>query len=226
MGSMEFEPLILAIALATALAMRPWRMLRTTALLTPLLAVLALGPALWAMPRLPGMPLPLQWSGACLVVLMVGWPLAVPLLCAVAALSVLWADASAQALAQQALWQGVVPATLAVLWGAVLRRFAPDNVFVYTLARACLGTVLSLFAAQLLAQGMGQGIADTGDGSSMVIAAWLIAWGDGFLTGLLAAIGVAYAPQYLATWSDQRYLRPPSASARRASRTKVDDNPD
>ena len=47
-----------------ALALRPWRMLRSGALLTPVLAVLVLLPWLWAMPRMHSMPIPLQWSGA------------------------------------------------------------------------------------------------------------------------------------------------------------------
>ena len=32
--------------------------------------------------------------------------------------------------------------------------------------------------------------------------------GDAFLTGMFSAIFVAFAPQWLATWSDQRYLPP------------------
>jgi uncharacterized membrane protein len=34
-----------------------------------------------------------------------------------------------------------------------------------------------------------------------------MAWGEAFLTGMFGAIGVAFAPKYLATWSDERYLR-------------------
>jgi uncharacterized membrane protein len=42
-----------------------------------------------------------------------------------------------------------------------------------------------------------------------LVARWLMAWGDAFLTGLMAAVFVAFVPQWLATWSDQRYLHPP-----------------
>lgn len=202
---MDFELLLLLAALLVALSMRPWRMLRPPALRTPFLAVLVLLPWLWAMPRMHSMPLPLQWSGACLVTLMLGWPLAVPVLCVVAALSDLWAPAPTELLVQQAFWQGVLPATLALAWGGLLRRFAPTHIFVYTLGRAFAGTVLSLFAAQALAQWWGPGLADVGDGTALV-ARWLVAWGDGFMTGLLAAIFVAFEPQWLATWSDRRYL--------------------
>ena len=37
----------------------------------------------------------------------------------------------------------------------------------------------------------------------------VMAWGDAFLTGMFAAIFVAFAPQWLATWSDRNYLKPP-----------------
>ncbi len=205
---MGMEFWLLVGALAVALSLRPWRMLRTATLWTPTLALLVLLPWLWAMPRTHSMPLPLQWSGACLVTLMLGWPLAVPLLCMVAALSFAWAPAPWELLLQQAFWQGVLPATLALLWGAVLRRLAPDHIFVYTLGRAFFGTVLSLFAAQALAQWLGPGLSGVGDGTALV-ARWLVAWGDGFMTGLLAAIFVAFEPGWLATWSDRRYLGRP-----------------
>lgn len=202
---MAIEFCLLLGALAVALALRPWRMLRTPTLWTPVLALLVLLPWLWAMPRIHNMPLPLQWSGACLAVLMLGWPLAVPLLCAVAALSSAWAPAPWELVLQQAFWQGVLPATLALAWGALLRRLAPAHIFVYTLGRAFFGTVLSLFAAQALAQWLGPGLADVGNDSALV-ARWLVAWGDGFMTGLLVAIFVAFEPGWLATWSDRRYL--------------------
>jgi uncharacterized membrane protein len=40
----------------------------------------------------------------------------------------------------------------------------------------------------------------------MVVAQWLMAWGDAFLTGMLTAIFVAFRPEWLLTWSDRRYL--------------------
>ena len=41
----------------------------------------------------------------------------------------------------------------------------------------------------------------------MVVAQWLMAWGDAFLTGMLTAIFVAFKPEWLLTWSDRRYLQ-------------------
>ena len=42
-----------------------------------------------------------------------------------------------------------------------------------------------------------------------MVARWLIAWGDAFMTGMMAAICVAFKPHWLATWSDRLYVAPP-----------------
>lgn len=201
--SLEF--VILATALAVALALRPWRMLHGTALLSPLLGVLVILPWLWALPRLHSMPMQLQLSGACAATLMLGWPLAVPVLALVALVGGWIAPADWEVLVSQAVWQGVIPATMALLLGALIRRVAGTHPFVFILGRAFAGTVLCTFGAEILGQLAGHDIVNVGLGLSMV-ARWLVAWGDGFMTGLLAAIFVAFRPEWLATWSDQLYL--------------------
>jgi uncharacterized membrane protein len=115
---------------------------------------------------------------------------------------------SLEGMAAQALWQGVLPATLALGLGALLRRFTGEHLFVYVLGRAFLGTAVCAFATGALAQWSGQLLPGVDEGLSMV-ARWLMAWGDAFMTGMLAAIFVAFKPQWLATWSDQLYLRKP-----------------
>jgi uncharacterized membrane protein len=196
-------------ALALALFFRPWRLLaRAPSLLTPTLATLVVLPWLWALPALQRSSLPLQWSGAVLVLLMLGWPLAVPVLLAVGALA--WAVSpldAAQALSL-AVWIGIVPASLAVILGALLRRWAPDHPFVYIFGRGFLGAVLCLFAAHLLAQAFGQPVPGVASDLGRV-ARWLLAWGDGIVTGMLTAIFVAFKPGWLLTWSDARYLPKP-----------------
>ena len=118
----------------------------------------------------------------------------------------LLAPADLSTLLAQAVWQGVVPATLALALGAALRRWAGTHVFVFILARGFAGTVLCTFAAANLAMLAGQDM-QTAAGSLSQVARWLMAWGDGFLTGMLAAIFVAVRPQWLATWSDRLYLK-------------------
>lgn len=199
----EWIPLVLALGLA--IVMRPWRMLRQHALLTPMLASLVFLPWIWALPRIHAMPLQLHLTCACLVMLMVGWPLAVPLLCAVALLSGLIAPAPLGELIGNAFWLGVLPATLAMLLGALVRRYLGANIFVYTLGRGFLITVACTFAASVLGEWSGRGLPNI-DPDLTTIAHWLIAWGEGFMTGMLSAIFVAFRPEWLATWSDQLYL--------------------
>jgi uncharacterized membrane protein len=201
-----FEPLLALLILLPALWLRPWRLLARTGLQTPLLATLALLPLLWALPYWHAMPLQLQWSGACLVTLCLGWPLAVPVLTLVGAITWLITPASGEQALVLLLWQGLVPATLALGLGALLRRFVPHHPFVYVLGRGFIGTVLCLFAASLLAQAAGHTLPNIGSELSWV-ALWLMAWGDAFVTGMMAAIFVAYRPEWLATWSDKLYLK-------------------
>ena len=204
---MTVSLLLAAGALLVALALRPWRMLANAALISPWLATLVILPWLWALPRLQAMPLQLPWSGACLAVLMLGWPLAVPTLCLAAALSALVAATDAAGLLHMAAWLGVAPATLAAALGAALRRWVHRHPFVYILGRAFLGTAACVFAAGALAQWSGHELAHVDPGLSLVALA-LMAAGEAFITGMLAAVLVAFRPEWLATWSDRLYLRP------------------
>ena len=218
---MWLEAALTLIALAGAVAARPWRMLGSrpplaheahgapSALWTPLLATLVFLPWMWALPTLHAMPLQLQWSGACLVVLMLGWPLAVPVLIAVGITAALVSPALAWGDALGAIaWLGVVPATLALGLGALVRRYTGTKPFVYVLGRAFLGTVVCVFSSGVLSQWSGRALPGVG-GDLSLVARWLMAWGDGFVTGMLAAIFVAFKPEWLATWSDRLYLPRP-----------------
>lgn len=100
---------------------------------------------------------------------------------------------------------GALPGTFALLLGALLRRVAKPHLFIFILGRGFLGTVLCTFAAASLWQWTGHEIGHTAPSLGLV-GRWLLAWGDGFMTGMLTAIFVAFKPQWLATWSDRLYL--------------------
>ncbi|TXT34154.1 MAG: hypothetical protein FD135_5344 [Comamonadaceae bacterium] len=197
---------LVALALVTALLFRPWQLLAGGTRLTPLLATLTLIPWLWAMPSLHKMPLQLQGSGACLVVLMLGWPLAVPVLCAVGVIAALISPMSWDTALDLTVWLGLIPATLALLMGGAVRRWIGLHLFVYVLGRAFLGTAVCVFVAGALSQWIGHTLPGIDDNLSLV-AHWLIAWGDAFMTGMLTVLMVAFKPDWLATWSDKLYLK-------------------
>jgi uncharacterized membrane protein len=91
--------------------------------------------------------------------------------------------------------------------GAAVRRWIGLHLFVYVLVRAFVGTTVCVFVAGLLAQATGHSMPGIDDGLSLV-AHWLVAWGDAFLTGMATALMVAFKPEWLATWSDRLYLKP------------------
>jgi uncharacterized membrane protein len=215
------EALLLLASLALALWFRPWQMLRRAELQSPWLAALVILPWVWSAQKwLPG-GLVLHLSGACLLVLMFGWPLAVCTLVPVA-LTGAWLEQSGHGLnwsaywpadwpallseaLVQAVWYGIAPATIALGFGLATRRWLPRHLFVYILARGFLGTVLSITLAGVLAvawRGAPQGI----DPTEMLLGRWLMGWGEAFATGMFTAIFVAFRPEWLATYSDERYL--------------------
>ena len=202
-------PLLVFTALAIALSFKPWRLLANTALISPLLAALVITPWLWALPWLHRLPIQLQLSGACLIGLVLGWPLAVPVLCIVALTTGLIAPVPWQQQIDMALWLGIVPATLSFLLGMALRRWVWKNLFVYILGRAFLGTAICLFVSGALAQWSGQILTVTVEPDLAMVARWLLAWGDAVVTGMMVAVFVAFRPQWLATWSDSLYVPPP-----------------
>lgn len=201
--ALEFT-LVLAACLA-ALAFRPWAMLREGPLLGAWLAVLVILPLGWGLGSLMPAALPLQFSGAALMVLMFGWPLAV-LSAVPVALAAAWLGGTGvwQAL-DAAAWNGVVPATLALLLGMATRRWLPSHLMVYILARGFAATLFALgltgalwMTRHALPPGLGP--------DTVMLGRWLMAWADAVATGMVVAVFVAFRPQWLATYSDRRYL--------------------
>lgn len=201
------DTLLAVTALAFALALRPWRAAVPG---WPALACWATLPLLWNADRLSQQVLVQPLAGSVLLMLMLGWPMAV-LLFGAAAL-VLWplgAMPAAEAL-QRGVWLGIVPATLALGLGAALRRWLPHQLFVYILGRGFFATAIALSAAGALAAWL-HGTPPGVSAEDLVLARVLAAFGEAFITGMLVSIFVAFRPQWLATYADHIYLLPPPA---------------
>ncbi|HET9735503.1 MAG TPA: energy-coupling factor ABC transporter permease [Burkholderiales bacterium] len=201
------ELALVSTAISIALFFRPWDVLRASALRAPWFAALVILPLLWAAQSLLPPDFPAALSGACLLVLMFGWPLAIVTLCAVAAAGAWLGGGDLARALELAAWNGAVPASVALAIGMAMRRWLPKHLFVYILGRGFLGTAAATVAAATLRVWSGHSAAD-GAGPAILTAAWLIAWGEAFLTGALTAIFVAFRPQWLLTYSDARYLPP------------------
>lgn len=202
--------LLVVVAAGVALAFHPFAVLREPALRTPWMAVLALVPVVWIAPTVAAFGSSLRLSFACLMVLMFGWPLAIWTLLAIATIASVATGFDATTAIETAAWNGVVPASFGLLLGIAMRRFLPPHVFVFILGRGFIGTALAIMAAgtaSALLRPLPAGMTTP----TLLVGQWLIAWGEATLTGMCVAIFVAYKPEWLLTWSDQRYLRKPPA---------------
>lgn len=202
---MGLDLVLAGSALGVAWLARPWRALTPEGPPWPWLVWTLVMPWCWAVDRWGGMPLLQPLSGACLLVLMAGWPLAMLALLPVTLATVWLSGLGWEPALSRAVWLGVVPGSLTLLFGAGVRRLLPHHLFVYILGRGFFATALSCSLAAsvpLLWQVPATGT-EVGD---LLLARGLTAWGEAFLTGMLVAIGVAFRPQWLATYSDSLYL--------------------
>ncbi|RZI80056.1 MAG: hypothetical protein EOP38_23680 [Rubrivivax sp.] len=181
----------------------------------------------WSKHLLPA-GLGLHLSGACLLVLMFGWPLAIMSLLLVGLGSALidvgmaqhgqafqWSQA-ALALASRfndtlvhTVWVGLLPATLGLGLGMATRRWLPRHLFVYILARGFIGTALAVFISSALALWV-QHPPDAMTLPDRLLGQWLLSWGEAVSTGMLTAVFVAFKPAWLLTYSHERYVPPPA----------------
>jgi len=199
------DPLLALAGLLPALALRPWRALAGTTPPWPALVAWALLPLLWSLDVVTKQPLLQPLSGVCVLLLMLGWPLTVLMLVPVTGVMALMTDMAWSLALQRSVWLGLVPATLALLLGAAMRRWLPNHLFVYMLGRGFFATAAAVAGAGLLAA-LVHGVPATVDLADVVLARVLAAFGDAFITGMLVAIFVAFRPQWLATYTDRLYL--------------------
>lgn len=200
-----FETILVVAAILVAGWFQPWQMLRSEALHHPWLAALVALPWAWSLGSLPGTGAVLQVSGACLLVMMVGWPLAIWSLVAVAAGGAWLGELSLVHAVDRLAWFGIAPASVALLAGVATRRWLPEHLFIYILGRGFFATAIAVIGcgsvhAWLNGAPIGLSLSD------VLVGHWLIGWGEAMATGVLVATMVAFRPQWLATYSDGRYL--------------------
>jgi uncharacterized membrane protein len=205
MRRMTLHLILVALAVAVALAMRPWRATGAAGAPWPWLACCAVLPLFWGADRLAASAIIQPLSGASLLVLLAGWPWAMLALLPVTAVVALLGDLPGAEAVHRLVWLGLVPGTLAMGLGAGVRRWLPHHLFIYILGRGFFTTWIAAAASGALA--LSRLAAPPGtDGSDLLLARFLTASGEAFLTGMLTAIFVAFRPQWLATYSDRLYL--------------------
>ena len=198
--------MLTAAAVVVALALRPWRAVDAGGPPWPWLAWWAALPALWGVDRFAQVPLVQPLSGACLLMWMAGWPLAVLGLLPVAAVVTVLAGLSPAEGLHRLVWLGLVPMTLALGLGAAIRRWLPNHLFVYILGRGFFATAIAGSVAGALSVAL-HGVPGSLQPGDLMLARFLAAWGDAFLSGMVVAIFVAFRPQWLATYADRIWLQ-------------------
>jgi hypothetical protein len=203
----QLDFLIGLVAIAASVAVRPWRLLAFDSryeLLPPLLILGIMLPMLWWSSQ-QEMAVPvMRIMGAQLALLTLGWPLAVLLFAYVALGGMVGAEASLGSALSAFVWAGVMPATLGLAAGHLLRLFGRSHPMSYLLGRSFVVALLATFGAALLAQGLFDRYQSIGEG--VIPALFLASLLDAMLTGACMTLLVALYPRCAATWSDRLYL--------------------
>jgi len=208
------EAILLLLAWAASLAVRPWRLLRPYGgelppLATPFLACLTVLPWLWSLPGLAALPLPLHWSGAPLVALLLGWPLTVPVITVAGLATLLTTDAAPAQALSLVVWAGLAPATAVLLLGHLVRKALGPNPVTFILGRAFIVPLLTLAVCGFSAAAFSHGLQGS-TAELQRVAVFLLALGEASWTCAVMSLLVACRPQWLATWSDRIYLGRPT----------------
>ncbi len=147
--------------------------------------------------------------GATVLMLMFGPRLAQLALYAVTAAAAFAGMGDATAYPANALLAGAVPVWISYALLRAVERWLPPQLFVFIFAGGFFGGALAMVASVVSAAGLH---AAAGSYAPAYLAeyylpyALLLAWGEAFMTGMFTALMVAYYPQWILMFNDQRYL--------------------
>ena len=202
MRSLITNAFVVIVALAIAVWVRPWRLIGPDG--PPWTWVLAGAaiPLLWGLDHHVAVPIVQPMSGVVLFMLLVGWPLTILALMPIAVVTALIGDLSWVQALDRLILLGIVPATLALGLGAVVRRWLPNHLLVYIFARGFFGTLIVMCISSAAVLVLGHRPFEGAD----LIGSLLTSLAEAFVTGALTSSLVVFSPRLLATYSDRLYL--------------------
>jgi len=198
-----------ALALWAALG-APWGLLRTNRLENLFLAMVVAVAGLWLMRAGVRPGLDIHLLGATMLTLMFGWRLAVVngslVLAGLTALGVHGWDGFGLNLTVLVL----IPVCCSHWIGVLAYRWLPHNLFVYVLLCGFFGGIVAMLVAAGAAAALW--LAFGPYASAVVVSDFiailpLLAFPEGFITGVVITMLVVFKPEWVRTFDDRDYLR-------------------
>ncbi|MFA5914217.1 MAG: energy-coupling factor ABC transporter permease [Burkholderiales bacterium] len=206
--SLAFDAIYFA-ALGWCLMTAPWRALAAPTRQHGWMGLTVALLLVWSMRAPLDGGVELHLAGASLAALMFGARLATLSLAVVLAVLAFTGRIAPEGLALQGIAYALLPALLTVAIQRLVEARLPRSVFVYIFVAGFAGTLLANLLATLAFAGMAW-LADAAPRGALsadyLSYRLLLCWGESMLTGMLAAIFVAYRPQWMMTFRDEIYL--------------------
>ena len=188
----------------------PWRHLSESESLHVLLGTTVGILMLWNLNAGVGTGPNLHLLGATLLTLMFGPQFALICLSLVLLGVTINDDSGWSSFALNALLAGVVPVWVSYQVFRIVDRYLPDNFFVYIFGCAFFGAALTMAAVGVVSTGV-LGLADVYTVKYLLRNYLpfflLMLFPEGFVTGMLMTLLVVYRPQWVSTFSDERYIK-------------------
>lgn len=144
------------------------------------------------------------------VTLMFGWPFAIIAVSIAQAVLTLEGQAEWGAYALNTLCNGIVPVFTTFLLYRFIDRFLPRHFFVYIFLGAFLGGALSMVFSRLLGMLvlLSSGAYELTDLSrDYIFLLPVMLFPEAFLNGMVMTILVVFRPEWVSSFSDERYLK-------------------
>jgi uncharacterized membrane protein len=194
--------------LALAALRAPWHHLRESESLHVLLGVSVTVLVLWSVSARTAEGVSFHLLGATLLTLMFGREFAVLCLTAVLAAATLNGDGGWLGLPLNALLTVLAPVGVSSACHTLVCQVLPPNFFVYIFGSAFFSAALAMLAAGALSAAVTAVAASAAAPAGGYFPFFvLLAFPEAFVTGMLMTVFVVYRPQWVSSFSDERYLK-------------------
>jgi uncharacterized membrane protein len=202
--------LLFAATLALAVWRAPWYHLKEAESLHILLGMVVGIMVIWTLKAGLQSGLSIHLLGTTLLTLMFGWAFAILGIVVVLLAHAIQSGAGWADLPMNALLLGALPALLSYLIFRAVDRYLPNNFFVYIFLNAFFGAAIAVAGAVFVTS-----LVHIASGAYPASLVWysytryvpLVMFPEGFITGMLMTLFIAYRPEWVSTFDDDRYIK-------------------